>query len=133
MYLCWWTCPRGYLSFDTYSTMSIRKINKEILAVTSPSIERYHSVESTCTDSKRSVGAPEIVFRDIKNVSYMYIQSSDNQFWYKNASNFVKIKICQVSLQNIFDNSFTGHMCYVTKCANKNCKTCDILITRNYF
>ena len=40
---------------------------------------------------------------------------------------------CQVSLQNIFDDSFTDHICSISRCANKNCKTCDILITRNYF
>jgi hypothetical protein len=100
MYPCGWTtCPRGYLSFGTYSIMSIRKNNTEILAGTSPSIKRCHSVESTGTDSNRSVGAPQIVLRDIKNLSF--IQSSDHPFWYKNASNFVKIKNCQVSLQNI--------------------------------
>jgi hypothetical protein len=123
--------PEGtYLSFGTYSTMSIRKINKEILAGTWPSIKRCHFVESTGIDSNKSVGAPQIVLRNIKNLSF--IQSSDHQFWYKNASNFVKIKKnCQVSLQNIFDDSFTDHMCSISKCANKNCKTCNILITRN--
>ena len=132
MYLCWWTiCPRGYLSFGTYAIMSVQKENIQILAGTSPSIKRCHSVESTGTGSNSSVGAPQIVLRDIKNMTY--IQSSDHQFWYKNASDSVKIKNCQVSLQNIFDESFTDHMCSISKCANKNCKTCDILITRNYF
>jgi hypothetical protein len=62
-----------------------------------------------------------------------FIQSLDHQFWYKNASNFVKINDCQISLKNIFDDSFTDHMCSISKCANKHCKTCDILITKNYF
>jgi hypothetical protein len=90
-----------------------------------------HSVESMGTDSNRSVGAPQIVLRDIKNVSF--IQSSDHQFWYKNASNFVKMKDCQVSLQNIFDDSFTDHCVLFPNVQTKNCKTCDILITRSYF
>ena len=93
-------------------------------------IIRCHSVESTGTGSNSSVGAPRVVLRDIKNLSF--IQSSDHQFWYKNANNFVKIKDCQVSLQNIFDDSFTDHMCSISKCTNKKCKTCDIRMTRNY-
>jgi hypothetical protein len=33
---------------------------------------------------------------------------------------------CQVSLENIFDESFTDQMCSISKCASKTCKTCDI-------
>ena len=110
MYLCWWTiCPRGYLSFGIYSTMSIQKETKEILAGTSPSIKRCHSVESVRgTGSNRLVSAPRIVLRDIKNMTF--IQSSDNRFWYKNANNFIQIKNCQVSLENIY-GGFSTNRC----------------------
>ena len=71
MYLCWWTiCPRGYLSFGIYTIMSSIEKDKTILAGTSPSIKRCHSVGSIRgTGSNRSVGAPRIVLRDINNMS----------------------------------------------------------------
>ena len=133
MYLCWWTiCPRGYLSFGTYAIMSVQKENIDILAGTSPSIKRCHSVESIRgTGSNRMVGAPRIVLRDIKNMTN--IVSDDHQFWYKDANNFIRMKNCQISLQNIYDDSFTDPMCSISKCSAKNCKTCGVLITRNSF
>ena len=70
--------------------MSIRKTNKDILAGTSPSIKRCHSVESTGTGSNRSVGAPQVVLRDIKNVSFL--QLSDNQSSITTPITFVQIK-----------------------------------------
>jgi hypothetical protein len=38
-------------------------------------------------------------------------------------------------MENTLDDSFTDRMCSISKCANKNCKTCDTCfpITRNYF
>jgi hypothetical protein len=45
---CWWTtCPQGYLSLGIYSNVRIWKINEEILAGTSPSVQRCHSDECT--------------------------------------------------------------------------------------
>ena len=86
--------------------MSVQKENIEILAGTSPSIIRCHSVESIRgTGSNRMVGAPRIVLRDIKNMTN--IVSDDHQFWYKDANNFIRMKNCQISLQNIYDDSFT--------------------------
>ena len=112
--------------------MSVQKENIDILAGTSPSIKRCHSVESIRgTGSNRMVGAPRIVLRDIKNMTH--IVSDDHQFWYKDANNFIKMKNCQVSLQNIYDDSFTYPMCSISKCSSKNRKTCGVLITRNSF
>jgi tripartite motif-containing protein 2/3 len=36
-------------------------------------------------------------------------------------------------MQNIFDDSFTEHMCSISKCKNKNYKTCNVFLTRKYF
>ena len=124
-------CPRGYLSLDICSLMNIQ--NKDtILADTSPSIKRCHSVEPIRgTGSERLVGVPRIILRDIKNLSY--VQSSNSELWYRNYNSYTKITNCHVPLHNIFDNSSTDLMCSISKCSIKNCKTCDILITRNSF
>ena len=83
------------------------------------------------TGSERLVGVPRIILRDIKNLSY--VQSSNSELWYRNYNSYTKITNCHVPLHNIFDNSSTDLMCSISKCSIKNCKTCDILITRNSF
>lgn len=60
-----------------------------------------------------------------------YVQSTDSQFWYKNNSYFNVLKQCHVSLTYIFADS--DPMYSFSKCSAKNCKTCDILITRTSF
>ena len=54
--------------------------------------------------------------------------------WYKYADRFIPIKKCKVEVVDLLkDHKFVPTDCAISKCGDKNCKTCHILITDNSF
>ena len=131
MYHCRWTsCPRGYLSGGYYVGMS-KNVNT-IVDETSPTIKRSQTGMSPDTVISATVGVPHIALRDITKLSY--VVSDDNTLSYRHADRFIQIKPCNVKVLDVRkDHKFVPNDSTISKCGNKNCKTCNILITDNSF
>jgi hypothetical protein len=106
--------------------MNLRR-SARILALTSPSIERS---EQDGTMDMVSSGTAGVLFsQDMTNNSV--IRNSDHHT--NNKISNLRMRPCSVQLHDILDFNDTEQHCLISKCRNKNCKTCNILITETNF
>ena len=85
---------------------------------------------TSANKSNMSGGACFVKLTDFMKTSY--VQSSNKEMWYKNSDSFLKIPSLKVNLKNIFEYD-DNIDCNITKCSQKNCKLCSILITDTEF
>ena len=108
-YTIWW-------SYDQHKSCN----KNSILAGSSPRIERLHMFTTKDTVVNWTSGVPQIILTDV--------QSPNCHLWY-NVDSFTQVKPCTVSLSDMLDNNNNTSNCIISKCNNKRCKTCPILIT----
>ena len=97
-----------------------------ILAASFPRIKRPQMFTIKDTVVNRTSGVPRIILTDVLKQSY--VQSPNCHLWY-NVDSFTQVKPCTVSLSDMLDNNNNSSNCIISKCNNKRCKTCPILIT----
>ena len=101
-----------------------------IPAGASPGITRHHP-DGVTMDTEPSCNSG--VHPRIRQPTGSYVQSNDQRFQYQNADLLAQVRPCSIQLDDILNFTNFEQHCVIKKCKQKNCKTCNILITEPSF